>query len=359
METKIPYPSVKGRGACDNPDPRFTAFAREGFDDGWSEYEQETPALKTEILTDSSRTVISYNQSPDVPFDRSINPYKGCEHGCIYCFARPTHAYLDLSPGMDFETRIFAKPNAAELLEEALAKPKYRPATIALGVNTDAYQPIERKLGITRDILKVLEAHRHPVSIITKSSLIERDIDILSEMAEQNRVSVAISVTSLDHDLSRRLEPRAASPKRRLQTIRTLSDAGIPVGVLTAPVIPALNDSEIESILSEIASAGAQWAEYILLRLPHEVKSLFEGWLQQHRPLKATYVMNLIRDMRGGKAYASQFGQRMTGTGNHAELLAQRYKLACKKYGLERRDISLDNSLFRTPEQVGEQLALF
>jgi DNA repair photolyase len=351
-------PPVKGRGACDNPDPRFSQFTREGFDDGWPETEAES-AIKTQVFTDASRSIISRNQSPDVPFDRSINPYKGCEHGCAYCFARPTHAYLDLSPGLDFETRIFAKPDAATLLEAELAKPGYQATPIALGVNTDAYQPIERKMGITRQVLEVLKAHRHPVSLITKSSLIERDIDLLAPMAERQLVQVAISLTTLDNTLSRRLEPRAASPARRLQTIRTLSEAGIPVGVLFAPVIPALNDGEMEAVLAAAAEAGAVSAGYVVLRLPHEVKELFQGWLQEYAPLKATFVMNLIRDLRGGKAYSARFGERMTGTGQHAEMIAQRFRLACKRARLEQRAMALDNRQFRLPEQVGEQLSLF
>jgi len=357
MSSKNPIPQ-KGRGACDNPAPRYAEFAREGFDDGWPESEADT-ALRTQVYTDTSRSIISRNQSPDVPFDRSINPYKGCEHGCAYCFARPTHAYLDLSPGLDFETKIFAKPNAAELLAEELAKPSYQVAPIALGVNTDAYQPTERHMGITRQLLEVLAAHRHPVSLLSKSSLIERDIDLLAPMAERNLVQVAISVTTLDNGLSRKLEPRAAAPARRLQTIRALSEAGIPVGVLFAPVIPALNDSEMEAVLGAAAEAGAVSAGYVLLRLPHEVKDLFQGWLQLHAPLKATFVMNLIRDMRGGKDYSARFGERMCGSGQHAELIAQRFRLACKKTGLNARPMALDNSQFRLPQQVGEQLSLF
>lgn len=356
MDTKIFHTQIKGRGACDNPDSRFSAYSRESFDDGWTE--DERAQVKTQHFTDASRSIISYNQSPDIPFDRSINPYKGCEHGCAYCFARPSHAYLDLSPGLDFETKIFSKPNAAELLADELAKPAYKVAPIALGVNTDAYQPLERKLGLTRSVLEVLKEHRHPVSIITKSSLIERDIDLLLPMAEQNLLEVVISVTTLDHGLSRSLEPRAVSPQRRLQTIRTLSDAGIPVAVLFAPVIPALNDSEMEAVLSAVADAGAITADYVMLRLPHEVKDLFESWLREHRPLKATYVMKLIREVCGGKAYVAKFGQRMRGTGAHADLIAQRFDLACKKLGMDRKSNELDSRLFRLPTQVGEQLSL-
>ncbi|MDH5184497.1 MAG: PA0069 family radical SAM protein [Gammaproteobacteria bacterium] len=356
MNTKIAYLPVKGRGICDNSDPGFTEFSREAIDDGWTG--DEPQVIKTQIFSDTSRSIISYNSSPDLPFDRSINPYRGCEHGCAYCFSRPTHASLDLSPGLDFETKIFTKPNAAELLREELARPLYKVAPIALGVNTDAYQPIERKLGLTRQILEVLLAHRHPVSLITKSSLIERDRELLVALAELDLVQVTISVTTLEHDLSRSLEPRASSPARRVQTIRNLSAAGIPVSVMFAPLIPALNEHELESVLSAAAEAGAQSADYDMLRLPYEVKELFEAWLRQHRPLKATYVMKLIREVCGGKASCATLGQRMTGLGTHAELIAQRYKLACKNEGLSCEPIGLNSSLFRLPSQVGEQLSL-
>jgi len=357
MNTKIAYLPVKGRGSSDNPDPRYTEITREAIDDGW--VAEAAPSIKTQVFNDASRSIISYNKSPDVPFDRSINPYRGCEHGCAYCFARPTHAYLDLSPGLDFETKIFTKPNAAELLREELGRPGYKVAPIALGVNTDAYQPIERKSGLTRQLLEVMLEHRHPVSIITKSSLIERDTDLLVALAEQGLLQVELSVTSLDHDLSRTLEPRAVSPTRRLETIHRLSEAGIPVGVLFAPVIPALNDNEMEAILTVVAEAGAIHAGYVMLRLPHEVSELFESWLRQHRPLKATYVMKLIREVCGGRNYRSDFGKRMTGTGTHAELIAQRFALACKRAGLSQKSESLNCQLFRLPTQIGEQLALF
>ena len=277
----------------------------------------------------------------------------------MYCFARPSHAYLDLSPGLDFESRLFAKPEAASLLAKELAKPGYRPAPIALGVNTDAWQPIERKFGITRVVLKVLRQFGHPVSMITKSALIERDIDLLAPMAEQGLVQVMISVTSLDRELSRRMEPRAAAPHRRLQTIRTLRAAGIPVGVLVAPVIPVLNDSELESILAAVAEAGATTAGYVMLRLPHEVKDLFAQWLQQHYPLKAEHVLNRVRDIRGGKLNSSEFGERMIGQGEYANLVEQRFRLAYRKYGFGREGAALRCDLFRVPARAGDQMALF
>lgn len=353
----IPLKPHKGRGTSCNPNSRYLEYQRESFADGWMEETQA--AITTQVLTDSSRTIITRNQSPDVPFDRSINPYKGCEHGCVYCFARPSHAYLDLSPGLDFESKIFSKPNASQLLVRELARPGYQVAPIALGVNTDAYQPVERKLEITRAVLEVLMAHRHPVSIITKSSLIERDIDLLAPMAAQQLVQVMISVTTLDHTLSRKMEPRAASPARRLQIIRTLTEAGIPVGVLFAPVISAINDSEMETVLSAVAKAGAISAGYVMLRLPHEVNELFQNWLQAHYPLKAKHVMNIIRNLRGGKTYSARFGERMTGTGEYAALIAQRFELACKKVGLNQMEIGLDTSLFCVPAKSGDQLTLF
>ena len=350
-------PLLKGRGSQSRPDPRFVASSREAIDDGWSE--QERLPLRTEVQIDKSRTILTYNKSPDVPFDRSINPYRGCEHGCVYCFARPSHAYLDLSPGLDFESRLFAKPEAAGLLANELAKPGYRPAPIALGVNTDAWQPIERKYGITRELLQVLQDFRHPVAVITKSALIERDIDLLAPMAEQGLVQVMISVTSLDRELSRRMEPRAAAPHRRLQTIRTLRDAGIPVGVLLAPIIPVLNDSELESILESVAKAGATTAGYVMLRLPCELGELFKQWLHQHYPLKAQHVLNRVRDIRGGKLNSTEFGERMTGQGEYAHLVEQRFRLACKKYGLARKGAALSCNAFRVPARAGDQMALF
>jgi len=346
----------KGRGALGNPNNRFETTSRDAIDDGWGNLEQAPEPIQTTLTLDTAKTVISYNQSPDVPFDRSINPYRGCEHGCIYCFARPSHAWLGLSPGLDFESRLFYKVNAAELLRKEINKRNYRCQPIAVGINTDVYQPVERKLGITRQILEVLAEHRHPFSIVTKSALIERDIDILSTMARDNLVQIAVSITSLDHDLARKIEPRASSPRRRLETVKRLSDAGIPVMVLAAPLIPVLTDSELESILSAARSAGACSAAYVLLRLPHEVAELFTTWLGTHFPLKAEHVMNRIRDCRGGKDYDATFGKRMTGEGLFANLMQKRYRLAMKQLEFPGEN-ELDTSLFK---QVGaRQLALF
>lgn len=348
----------KGRGAISNASGRFESQRHEGFDDGWdSDDAIERP--RTQVQADSSRSVLVYNQSPDLPFDRSLNPYRGCEHGCIYCFARPTHAYLGLSPGLDFETRLFSKPDAAALLEEALRKSGYQCQPIALGVNTDAYQPVERKLEITRSVLEVLQQFQHPVSIITKSALIERDIDILQAMAQQQLVSVYISVTTLDAALARKLEPRAAAPHRRLQTIRALAQAGIPVAALLAPVIPVLTDPEMDSILGAVKDAGATSAGYILLRLPLEVSELFQQWLQEHYPLKAEHVMKRVRDTRGGKDYDSRFGSRMRGSGAFADVIARRFELACKRLELKPRDYALNRDVFRVPPRKGDQLDLF
>ena len=350
--------AIKGRGALSNTSGRYESTQTEYFDDGWDLPEPiERP--KTEVKADSSRSVLVYNKSPDLPFDRSVNPYRGCEHGCIYCFARPTHAYLGLSPGMDFETKLFSKSDAAALLEKALRKPGYRCKPLALGVNTDAYQPVERHEKITRQVLEVLKRYKHPVSIITKSALIERDIDILANMAKTNLVTVCISVTTLVPEIARTLEPRAAAPHRRLQTIRKLSDAGIPVTVLVAPVIPILTDPELDSILVAVDAAGASAAEYILLRLPLEISDLFQEWLQTHFPLKAEHVMKRVRDTRGGKIYDSRFGKRMSGTGQFADIIAQRFALTCKKLGLNRRELNLNCDSFAAPAQSGDQIALF
>ena len=350
--------AIKGRGAVSNASGRFESRQYVDFDDGWDGPRDEARP-KTEILTDTSRGVLVYNQSPDLPFDRSVNPYRGCEHGCIYCFARPTHAYLGLSPGLDFETRLLCKPDAAALLEEALRKPGYEPAPLALGVNTDAYQPLERRLEITRSVLDVLRRYRHPVAIVTKSALIERDIDLLAEMARDRLVSVHVSVTTLDRELARKLEPRAAAPERRLRTIGALAEAGIPVAVLAAPVIPVLTDPELDSILAAARRAGAESASYILLRLPLEVAELFRQWLQEHYPLKADHVMTRVRDTRGGKDYDGRFGLRMRGSGAFADMIAQRFALACRKLNLQARDYDLNRAAFRVVEQSGDQLALF
>jgi DNA repair photolyase len=349
---------LRGRGAVDNPDNRYAEHAREAFDDGWGSLDEPAPPLRTELFVDASKTLINYNDSPDVPFDRSINPYRGCEHGCVYCFARPTHAYLGLSPGLDFESRIFYKPDAAALLRRELSRPGYRCAPIGLGVNTDAYQPAERSLGITRAVVEVLAEFGHPFSVVTKSALIERDLDLLAAMAERQLVQVAVSVTTLDRHLARTLEPRAAAPERRLETIRRLREAGVPVIVLVAPMIPFLNDHEMEDTLAAVREAGALDAGYVLLRLPHEVKDLFKDWLTAHVPLKAERVMNRIRDCRGGKENDSRFGARMRGEGEYAELISRRFRLAHRKLGFPGVDASLDCDQFKVPGRA-QQLDLF
>ena len=348
---------VGGRGARSNTSSRYDRLAYVGLDDGWTREDEAPPPLRTEILTDATRTIITRNTSPDISFDRSINPYRGCEHGCIYCFARPTHAYLGLSPGLDFEAKLLVKPEAAKLLEAELRKPSYQPGVIAIGTNTDPYQPIERRYLVMRSILKVLWEFRHPVGIVTKSALIARDIDILKPMAELGLVKVALSVTTLDRKLARAMEPRAAAPQRRLDTIRTLSEAGIPAGVMFAPIIPALNDGEMESVLKAAAEAGAVSAGYTLLRLPLEIKDLFREWLEAHRPDAARHVMSLVRSMRGGKDYDAEWGARMRGDGPYAKMLAQRFRMATRRLGLD-RDVALDVSKFRRPPVPGDQLAL-
>lgn len=354
----LPPRPRKGRGAVSNPEGRFESHRREAVDDGWYR-DPETEPLVTELMVDAARSLIVRNDSPDVPFEQSVNPYRGCEHGCVYCFARPSHAYLGLSPGLDFESRILYKPEAPRLLAQALARRGYRCRPIALGVNTDAYQPVERRLRITRGLLEVLAEHRHPVSLITKSALIERDLDLLSDMAGTGTVEVMISVTTLQSDLARRLEPRAAAPARRLETLRRLAEAGVPVGVLVAPVIPALTEAELEAILEAAAVAGATSAGYVLLRLPHEVKALFREWLAHHAPDKARHVMSLMQAMRGGRDYDSRFGTRMRGQGPYAELISRRFELACRRLGLDRGHRALDCSGFRPPPGAGEQLGLF
>ena len=350
---------LKGRGAAINPEGRFESVVRESVDDGWNTPpDEEPPRLETTVTEEVAKSIIARNESPDVGFSQSINPYRGCEHGCIYCYARPSHAYLNLSPGLDFETKLFAKVNAAELLREELSKPGYRCEVIALGANTDPYQPIEREFRITRQILEVLAECEHTVGIVTKSSMVERDLDLLAPMAQQRLVSVFVSITTLDHEIARRLEPRAAAPLRRLQTIKRLSEAGVPCGVLVAPVIPFLTDSAVEKVLEAAREAGASMAGYVLLRLPYEVKDLFKAWLEEHYPLKASHVMSRVREMRGGKEYDSEFGSRMRGEGEFADLLAKRFKVACQRFGFNQRDWALDTKRFRPP-QMGGQLALF
>ena len=347
----------RGRGARSNLSGRFESEAREIFDDGW-ESAGELPAFKTQVHTDSARTIISRNDSPDISFDQSINPYRGCEHGCTYCYARPTHCYLGHSAGLDFETQLYAKPDAASLLEAELAKPGYQPSTIALGANTDPYQPIERKLGITRQILEVLEAARHPVGIVTKSASVMRDIDILSRMAKDGLVKVALSVTTLDRKLARSMEPRASTPSKRLDALRALGEAGVPSAVMVAPVIPALNDHEIEKILEAARDAGVREAGYVMLRLPLEIKDLFVEWLATDFPDRAKRVIGHIKSMHGGRDYSAEFGLRQRGKGPYAEQVAMRFKLALKRFGLNQRRERLRTDLFCRPTPPGTQMSL-
>jgi len=349
----------KGRGAASNASGRFERFQVIPEDDGWTGDDPEAPPLQTSLTADASRTIIARNDSPDVPFDRSINPYRGCEHGCIYCFARPTHAYLGLSPGLDFESRLFFKPDAASLLRAELGRRAYRCDVMALGTNTDPYQPVEDRLRITRSILEVLAEHQHPVAIVTKSHRVVRDLDILAPMARQGLARVSISITTLDRSLARRLEPRAPSPHRRLQALSALASAGVPAGVLVAPVIPGLTESELDAILAACAAAGARNAGYVLLRLPLEVAPLFEEWLERHEPLKARRVLSALRDLRGGRLYTPEFGRRMSGDGPRARILSRRFDLACRRVGLETEPAPLDTTLFRIPPGAGGQLSLF
>ncbi len=354
----VDYERRRGRGAQSNASGRYEATARVAFDDGWRSLD-ELPPFKTTVQTDATRKIITRNDSPDIGFDRSINPYRGCEHGCVYCFARPTHAYLGMSPGLDFESKLFVKPEAAELLEKELAAPGYSPKVIAIGTNTDPYQPIERKYQVMRRILEVLDRANHPVGIVTKSALVLRDLDILARMAERNLAKVALSVTTLDADLARRMEPRAATPMRRLETLRRLSQAGVPTTVMVAPVIPALNDSEIERILDAAQAAGVKEAGYVLLRLPLEVRDLFNEWLKANYPDRAAHVFKLIRDMRNGKDYDSEWGTRMKGTGPYAWMLGRRFEIACEKLGLNVAKRKLTTDLFRAPRADDAQLSLF
>jgi len=353
----------KGRGAGYNPANRFRRVARETFDDGWAatpEEDEELPPLKTTVSIQHARTIIARNESPDIPFTQSINPYQGCEHGCIYCYARPSHAYLDLSPGLDFETKLFAKPNAAELLRAELAKPGYKFEPIALGTNTDPYQPIEREWKITRSIIEVLAECEHPLTITTKGVLVERDIDLLAPMAARRLVRAYVSIAMLDPELARKLDPRAPAPKRRLQMIKALADAGIPVGVSVAPVVPQLTDRDLESVLEAAAASGARWATWIMLRLPREVSELFRDWLAQHYPLRAAHVMSIVQQVRGGRDNDPAFGSRMRGEGQFSELMARRFAVACRRLGLNADRTPLDTTRFRPPrrESTG-QLELF
>lgn len=348
----------RGRGARSNGSGRFESHVREAVDDGW-DCGADLPAFKTTINIDSARSIISRNDSPDISFDRSINPYKGCEHGCTYCYARPTHCYLGHSAGLDFETQLYAKPNAAELLTAELAKPGYKASTIALGANTDPYQPIERQFGITRQILEVLETARHPVGIVTKSASVVRDIDILSRMAKDGLVKVALSVTTLDRRLARSMEPRASTPSKRLDALSQLCEAGIPTAVMLAPVIPALNDHEIEAILQRAAAVGVKEAGYVMLRLPLEIKDLYREWLATDFPDRAKRVIGLVQSMHGGRDYTSEFGLRQRGRGPYAEQVAKRFQLALKRFDLNTRRRQLRTDLFRAPTPAGGQYAMF
>ena len=354
--TPLPENGRRGRGALTNGSGRYEPQAREALDDGWGALDAPAP-LKTEVTSENARAVLTRNSSPDLPFDRSINPYRGCEHGCIYCFARPTHAYMGLSPGLDFESRLFAKPNAAALLEKELARPGYEPQPIALGTNTDPYQPIEQRYRIARSLLEVMSAYNHPVTIVTKSARVTRDLDILSSMAERNLAKVYLSITTLDPKLARTMEPRASTPARRMEAISMLAQAGIPAGVMVAPVIPALTDSEMEKILTGAAYAGAKEAGFIVLRLPLEIKDLFREWLAENKPDAAAHVMSLIRQMRGGKDYDAEWGKRMRGDGPYAWQIARRFELATKKLGLAKKTGDLDCTKFMVPGR-GKQLAL-
>ncbi len=347
----------RGRASAINPSGRFEPRTRHVFDDGWQSLE-ELPPFKTEVQVERPRTIISRNTSPDISFDRSINPYRGCEHGCVYCFARPTHAFMGLSAGLDFESKLFAKPDAARLLERELARKDYKPATIAIGTNTDPYQPVEKKWRIMRDILEVLDAHNHPVAIVTKSALVTRDIDILSRMSERGLAKVALSVTTLDRKLSRTMEPRAATPSKRLEALKQMSEAGIPVSVMAAPMVPGLNDSELERILDSAKAAGASEAGYILLRLPLEVSPVFKEWLLRHYPDRYRHVLSLIRSMRGGKDYDSEWGKRLRGSGPYAWQIGRRFEIAAKRLGLNTQKMELRSDLFSPPGAMSKQLKL-
>ena len=356
-----PIHFVKGRGTGSNTASRYDPWTREADLD---EYDRDldrldAPPVRTIVTQRIARSIISRNESPDIPFDRSLNPYAGCEHGCVYCYARPTHARLGLSPGLDFETRIFAKTNAAELLRAELSRPGYIPALIALGANTDPYQPAERNFEISRSLLEVLSEFNHPVGITTKSALVVRDIDILAKMSEKNLARVFVSIGTMDPDLARILDPRAPAPARRIEAVRRLADAGIPTGVIDSPIIPAINDHEIEAVLGAAAGAGATSASYVMLRLPLEVRDLFVQWLEHHFPLRAAHVMSLVRQMRGGRDNDSTFGARMRGSGPHVDLIAQRFRLAARRLGLNETRFALDASRFKVPAAAGDQLGLF
>ncbi len=347
-----------GRGASTNQTNRFESLVNVGIDDGWGR-EEDVPPLRTEVSVEVPRKVITRNSSPDLHFDRSINPYRGCEHGCVYCFARPSHAYLGMSPGLDFETRLIARPDAPGVLKKELRAKGYAPRVMGIGTNTDPYQPIEKDKQIMRGLLRVLADHRHPVAIVTKGTLIERDLDILREMAAENLVRVGISVTTLDVDIARKSEPRVPSPARRLRVIERLAEAGIEVRVMASPLIPGLSDHELEAILEAGKNAGAKAASVIPLRLPREVSELFQDWLEEHFPQRKERVMARVREMHGGRDYDPEFGKRMTGTGTYAQLLQQRYRKACKRLGLATKLAPLRSDLFRVPVEKGDQMNLF
>jgi DNA repair photolyase len=358
LGTAVDRERRRGRGTVSNASGRYEPLARVAFDDGWQGLD-DLPPFKTSVTVDSTRKIIARNDSPDISFDRSINPYRGCEHGCVYCFARPTHAYLGLSPGLDFESKLFMKPNAPELLERELSAPGYVPKVIAIGTNTDPYQPIERRYKIMRGILEVLDRAGHPVGIVTKSTLVLRDLDILARMAKRDLVKVAVSVTTLDAKLARTMEPRASTPPRRLETLRQLVKAGVPTAAMVAPVIPALNDSEIERILEAVASTGVRNAGYVLLRLPLEVRDLFREWLIENYPDRYRHVFKLVRDTRGGKDYDSTFGKRMTGSGPVAWMIGRRFEAACERLGFNKTSAKTTTAHFRPPRPPAQQLDLF
>jgi DNA repair photolyase len=358
LGTGIDRERRRGRGTGSNASGRYESIARVAFDDGWRSIE-ELPPFDTTVTVDATRQIITRNESPDISFDRSINPYRGCEHGCVYCFARPTHSYLGLSAGLDFESKLFVKPDAPKLLERELSAKGYEPRTIAIGTNTDPYQPIERRYEVMRGILEVLERAGHPVGIVTKSALVLRDIDILARMAKRGLAKVALSVTTLDPKLARIMEPRAATPARRLETLRQLSRAGVPTTVMVAPIIPAVNDAEIERILDAAAAAGVKEAGYVLLRLPLEVRDLFREWLTEHFPDRVEHVFKLIRDMRGGKDYDATFGKRMKGGGPYAWMIGRRFEIACAKFGINTQKRPLTTEHFQKPMKGAEQLSLF
>ncbi len=358
LDTAVDSERRRGRGATSNSSGRFEPQAKVVFDDGWQSLE-ELPPFKTVVTEEKTRKIITRNESPDIGFDRSINPYRGCEHGCIYCFARPTHAYQGLSPGLDFESKLFVKPDAHELLARELAAPGYQCKMIAMGTNTDPYQPIERQWKVTRRILEVLREANHPVGIVTKSALVTRDLDILSDMASKGLAKVAVSITTLDPQLARAMEPRASTPPKRLQAIRSLAQAGIPAAVMVAPIIPALNDAEIERILDSAADAGATEAGYVMLRMPLEIKDLFREWLREHFPDKYRHVIALVRDLHGGRDYDATFGKRQVGSGPYAWSIGRRFELACRRLNLNKRRQRLVTTLFTPPVKKKDQLDLF